>query len=131
MREEFDPIKNYIIRGGSNRFVMADTSCRNVAPTDMEYLPYHYLRFRFVEGGLVAIVVLFSAIRLMVFFEEFHSIDESESIDFWDTYHVYDIGNRDLLSDVGPPELREEDDMLLRCVVVRGKCAKNIPQEYR
>jgi hypothetical protein len=130
MKDEFDPIKSYIIHAGLNRFVMLHTLLKDVEPKSINYLPYHYLRIKFVEGGLAAIVALFGTMKFMVFFEEFQNIDEFKSIDFLDNYHVYDINNKNIFPAAGDDELREWDDMLLRSVVVWGKYIKNHPEEY-
>lgn len=130
MKDEFDSIKSYILQDGLNRFVMLHTLLRDVEPKSINYLPYHYVRIKFVEGGLAAIIVLFGTIKFMVLFEEFQNIDEFKPIDFLDKYHVYDINNKDIFATTGDDELREWDDMLLRSVVVWGKYIKNHPEEY-
>jgi hypothetical protein len=130
MKDEFDPIKSYIIHGGLNRFVMIHTLLRDNELKNINYLPYHYIRIKFIEGGLAAIIALFGTIKFMIFFEEFENIDEFKPIDFLNNYHVYDINNKKIFSAVGDDELREWDDMLLRSVVVWGKYTKNNPEEY-
>ena len=121
MKDEFDPLKGYIVHGGINRFVMLHTLLRDVEPKSINYLPYHYIRINFVEGALAAIIALFGTIKFMVFFEEFESIDEFKPVDFLNNYHVYDINNQSIFRTAGDDELREWDDMLLRSVVVWGK----------
>lgn len=130
MKDEFDSIKSYILQGGLNRFVMLHTLLIDVEPKNINYLPYHYIRIKFVEGGLAAIITLFGTIKFMVFFEEFENIDEFKPIDFLNNYHVYDIKNNDIFRSEGDDELRKWDDVLLRSVVVWGKHIKNNPEEY-
>ncbi|MBW2035393.1 MAG: HNH endonuclease [Deltaproteobacteria bacterium] len=125
MKDEFDPIKGYIVHGGINRFIILHTLLRNVEPKSVNYLPYHYIRINFVEGALAAIIALFGAIKFMIFFEEFESIDEFKPVDFLNNYHVYNIKNKNIFHAVGDDKLREWDDMLLRSVVVWGKYMKD------
>lgn len=129
MKDEFDAIKGYILHGGANRFVMIHTLLRDAEPKSINYLPYHYVRIKFVEGALAAIICLFGTIKFMVCFEEFSNIDEFKLRSLLDNYHVYDINDRNIFSAKGDDELREWDDMLLRSVVVWGKYAKNHPSE--
>jgi len=127
MKDEFDAIKEYILVDGKNRFVMLHTNLENVDPKILNYRPYHYIRFNFIEGTLSAVVCLFSTIKFLVFFDEFNNVEELESIKLFDNYHVYDINNKNIFTDRGDDELRELDDMLLRSVSVWGMYEKNHP----
>jgi hypothetical protein len=129
MKDEFDAIKNYILFEGINQFVMLHTILDNVDPKILNYLPFHYIRIKFIERGLAAIVCLFGTIKFIVFFSEFSDIEEFKSINLLDIYHVYDINNKSIFKAKGDDELREWDDMLLRSVVVSGKYAKNRAEE--
>jgi len=130
MRNEFDPLKDYIIHGGANRFVTLHTLLGDVRPKNIRYLPYHYLRIKYVEHGLAAIVTLFGTIKFLVFFEEFNSIEEFKPISILNYYHIYDVKNRTIFYSNGHTQLIELDDMLLRSVVIWGKYAKNNPEDY-
>ena len=104
MRDEFDAIKGYILHDTPNRFVLIYPSLRGLEPRSINYLPYHYVRIKFVNGALAAIICLFGTIKFMVFFEEFSDIDEFKPRDQLDNYHVYDINNRNIFSAKGDDE---------------------------
>lgn len=129
LKDEFDAIKSYILHGGRERFIMLHTFLRDVKPTSIEYLPFHYVRISLIEGALVAIVDLFGAIKFMVFFEEFSNVEEFQPKEFLDNYHVYDIKRQTIFFDQGDEELREWDDMLLGAVAAWGKYEKKHPGE--
>lgn len=129
MRDEFDAIKNYILFDEKNRFVILHTMLNKADPKTLDYLPYHYIRIKFVEGALVAIVCLFGIIKFMVFFGELNDVEEFKPIDLLDNYHVYDINDRNVFPAKGDEELMEWDDMLLRSVAVWGKYINSHPDE--
>ncbi len=117
MKDEFDAIKSYILFGGENRFVMLHTLLRDKDPKTINYLPYHYIRLKFINGALVAIVGLFGTIKFMVYFATVSNIDEFKPLEVLDNYHVYDINNKNIFPSTGDNELRKWDDMLLETVV--------------
>lgn len=127
MKAEFDAIKDYILHGGLNRFVIIHTLLKDVEPKSINYLPYHYIRLKFVEKALTAIVCLFGTIKFMVYFDEFYGINEFKHQNLLDSYHVYDIKNKSIFPSNGDDELRNWDDMLLESVRVWGKYKKNHP----
>jgi len=129
MKDKFNAIKNYIVHGDVNHFVMIHTLLHDVEPKSIEYLPYHYIRMKFVERALAAIVCLFGSIKFMVYFEEFCGIDEFGNAALLENYHVYDINNKDIFPARGDDELREWDDMLIENVVLWAKFMKNNPEE--
>ncbi len=119
-RKEFDHIANWILNNGRNCHVLLNTILRNKSPDDLEYLPYHYIKFGFQSGGLSAIVVLFGVIKFLIFLAEIDSMEDFLRKNMLKYYHIYDLKRKNIFLDIPPPEIIEYDDMLLNAVTKWG-----------
>jgi len=120
-KKEFDHIANWILNNGKNCHVLLNTMLRNISPDDLEYLPYHYIKYGFQSEGISAIVVLFGVIKFLVFLGEIENINDFAHQDILDYYHVYDLNTKELLPTNAPSHVSEHDNMLLESVTQWGK----------
>ena len=118
LRKEFDPISLWILNKNRNRHVLLNTPLRNLKPDDLDYLPYHFIKFGFQSGGLSAIVGLFGVIKFLVFLAELNNIDDFPAKDLLEFYHVYDLKKRELTPEK-PSKVIEEDDRILLDAVTK------------
>lgn len=120
LKEEFDPIRSWILSDEENRFVLLNTHLKDLQPNDLNYLPYHYIRIGYQSGGLAAIVGLFGAIKFLVFLGEIGNIADFPPKDILNYYHVYDLNRKELIPDNPPVEVKKHDDLLLDSVTKWG-----------
>ena len=119
LKEEFEPIKQWILNNGENHYVLLNTSLNNLKPNELEYIPYHVIKYSFQLGGLSAIVGIFG-IKFLVFLAKLDNIDDFPFREIFDYYHIYDIKNKDFYKDNPPQKVLEEDDLLLKGVTSWG-----------
>ncbi len=120
LKEEFDPIKSWILSDEENRFVLLNTNLNDLNPSDINFLPFHYIRIGYQSGGLSAIVELFGIIKFLVFLAEIENIDDFPPKDILNYYHVYDLKKRKLFPYKPSIEVKEQDDLLLKGITIWG-----------
>ena len=113
----FDPLKTWILQGGDNRFGLIGRRMNDLALSAIVYKPYHYIKYRFVDPHLLALVTLFSAIRFGVYLAEIPELSQWPHFSALDRYHVYDIRRRVVFGSRCPNELEQDHTALLDAVL--------------
>lgn len=130
-KDNFDALKRWILFDGTNHFVMLHTNLNKIQPKLLQFKPFHYIRLTFRDDAIAAIVCLFSVIKFMVFLGNIGSIDDFRSKHYLDKYRIYDLKKRQLIQQVGPIELREIDDTLLRTIILQwSKSSSETEREF-
>lgn len=113
----FAPLKTWILHGGDNQFALIGPPIDELDPSDLDYKPYHYIKYRFVDPHLLALVTLFGAIRFGVYLAEVPELSQWLHLSALDQYHVYDIREREVFPSDCPNDLREDHITLLDAVL--------------
>lgn len=113
----FDSLKTWILKGGDNQFVLIGPPIDEFDPGDLDYKPYHYIKYRFVEGHLLAIVTIFGAIRFGVYLAEVPELTRWQHFSALDRYHTYDIRNKVIFPSLCPDDLEKDHITLLDAVL--------------
>lgn len=93
-KQEFDPIRQWILKGTEDQFVFFHSLLRGKKPEDLKYKPFHYVLLRFKDNYLVAIVCLFSALIFSVFLAEISKITNNTLLKAIQYYHMYDLDRK-------------------------------------
>lgn len=113
MKNEFNPIREWILKEGPNTFVLLNTRLSDRKPSEVNYLPYHYVRINYQAGGLSAIVGLFGTIKFLVFLGKLENVEDFPFKDMMNNYHVYGLREKKLLPQDADIKLRKTDDLFL------------------
>jgi len=119
-KEEFDPIRKWILNNGENKNVLINNPLRKVKPYELKYLPYHYIKFEYGNGGLSAVVSLFGVLKFSVFLCALSSLQDFINNDILEYYYVYDLKNKTLFPAIPPSDVVENDKMLISTVTKWG-----------
>jgi len=123
MRNEFDSIRNWLYRGDSNvnPHVLLHHPLYVKDPTNLTYRPFHYVRFRYRDKCLSAIVCLFGTITFSVYLAHISDFSTYPFPEVIDTYHIYDIKQCQLYQNEVSARIRYEDDRYLDVVCLYGR----------
>ena len=127
MKDAFDPLKRWILKGGENSYVLLHTNLKDVDPRALQYVPFHYVRICHQHGALSAIICLFGTLKFLVFLADVDDIHDFNAKSFLDYYHMYDIEKREIIQYRGPSEIYDFDTSLLRSVTVWGRATRGKP----
>jgi HNH endonuclease len=87
----FNPLKTWILRGGDNHFALLGRRIDALEPSELDFKPYHYIKYHFAGPHLLAVVTLFSAIRFGVYLAELPDLPRWPQFSALERYHVYDL----------------------------------------
>lgn len=122
----FDPLKTWILHGGDNQFVLIGPPIDELDPSTLDYLPYHCIKYRFVDPHLLAIVTLFGVIRFGVYLGEVPERPHPLLLLALDQHHVYDIRRRVVFTSDFPNGIKR-DHMTLLDAVLEWHLAQRLP----
>ena len=122
MKKEFDLFRSWILNEDMKNKVLLNTLLSQVkSPKDLNYLPYHFIRYSLFGKDLVAIVGLFGIIRFSVFLGFLDDVSKFPDKSLLDVYHVYDLNNRNLFPSVPSKDVIDDDTMYMRGVQALAK----------
>ena len=110
------PLKLWILNGGENRFVLLRRRMNDLDPHDLHLKPFHYVKYQLIDGHLLAIVTLFSAIQFGVYLAEIPEIAQWPDTANLARYHVYDLHKKSIDMCCCDAELEEEHSAFLDTV---------------
>ncbi len=117
MNTIFDPFREWILKNDLQNKVLLNTLLSRITnPKDLKYLPYHFIRFSIFDNDLIALVGLFGIIRFSIYLARLENNIDFPDINLLDTYHVYDIKNRNLFPSQPPEDIFNDDTMYMRAV---------------
>lgn len=117
IQPSFDHLRDWILKNElENKVIIHNPIDQSQIPTSFKYEPFHYVRYSVVEDGFVALVVLFNQISFSVFMGFNVDISLLPDQNLLDTYIIYDLENRELISRKPPKEIFDEDTLCLTTV---------------
>ncbi|KAA3602807.1 MAG: HNH endonuclease [Calditrichaeota bacterium] len=99
MVDELDQIKEFILNGGENYFVMIHSFLREEDPDELNYLPFHSVRISLIDDSLVALVNLFGTMTFSVVLGDFKKVTikpPQDVSELFDKYFVYDLEKKEI-----------------------------------
>ena len=117
------PLKLWILNGGENRFVLLRHRMNVLEPHELPVKPFHYVKYQFIDGHLLAIVTLFSAIQFGVYLAEIPENFQWPDLANLARYHVYDLHQKTIYACCCDTDLEEEHSAFLDTVrLFHGAC---------
>ncbi len=104
MQDEFNSFRAWLLDGGLKYKVLSHTLLRNVKnPYDLNYKPFHFIRYKFFDNDLTALVGLFGIIVHSVYLGKIRDPGMFPDKRLLDIYHVYDLNSKNVVFDTSPP----------------------------
>lgn len=119
---EFDPFREWILNADiENKVRLNIVLSRMGNPKNLNYLPYHFIRYSLFDNDLVALVGLFGFIRFSVFICVLDDISKFPDTRILDIYYVYNLNEKKLSPSVPPQEIIDDDTIYMRDVQAFAK----------